>query len=68
MKDALIILLFVTALISCGNNKSGNANTQSPADSSSTLDISRKSGNNTGVQDSALNKTDSMKGKSDVMK
>ena len=64
----LLVIFFVGTLISCGNNKSDNTNTKSPTDSSSTLDISRKSGNNTGTQDSSLNKTDSMKAKSDVMK
>jgi hypothetical protein len=66
MKYSLVIFLFAVSLMSC-NNKT-NSNTQSPTDSSSTLDISRKSGNNTGVQDSSLNKTDSMKAKSDVTK
>lgn len=68
MKSSLVIFLFVVSLMSCGNNKTNSSNTESPTDSSSTLDISRKSGNNTGVQDSSLKKTDSMKAKSDVTK
>ena len=70
MKCVFVMISFAVTLsvLSCGNNKSDNNATQSSTDSSSTLDMSRKSGNNTGVHDSSLmnatdtaNKTDTVK-------
>jgi len=68
MKYVFVMISFAVTLsaMSCGNNKSGNNNTQSAADSSSTLDMSRKSGNNTGVRDSSMNTPDSVTIKTDT--
>ena len=68
MKHVLMILMILVTLISCDDNKKRDTNTPSSTDSSSTLDISRKSGNNTGVQDSSFNKTDSTKERTDTLK
>jgi len=68
MKYVFVMISFAVTLsaMSCSNNKSGNNNTQSATDSSSTLDMSRKSGNNTGVRDSSMNIPDSVTIKTDT--
>ncbi len=65
MKLIIIIASFSTAIMlaSCGNDSNDN----SALDSTSTLDISRKGGNNSGLSDSSsINQTDSALNRSDT--